>query len=770
MDTMRLAACLLLCGMLTACGGGGGGGGGNEIPAGAFTLSANSATFTALEGDARPPSVSLTMTVTGSGVAGVGAGYTGGAQQPVWLGIEITGAGPTFNVVLSINTTHIAPGQYSSTFALGTGDSNGDILQTRQVTVNYTVIARVAISGNAHSSTFIYGDTVTGETVPLEVTATNRSWAATSDAPWLQVPAATQSGSGTIDATVDVAALVPGQYEGHVTVTNTANPQDFALRVFTVDVQSPVFTVTQQSILLGGEDGWSSAPQTLSFTLSSGAAAHPFAITSTTDSGGDWLDLSATGGLVGAAGMTVQVSAVRGNLTGATYTGQLQVTATVRDLVFSQLVPVTYNIEANRIVVAAAGVGFSSSPAPARSVLTRNVVVFSATGRDDVPWEASSNASWLSVTASGETGDAMTLTANPAGLAADTTHFATVAVTSPDPTVENEETIRVGLHVNSVAPTDVSVTVTSQFTAPSPVEPIVFVNNGGSAITGYNVYDGTVARTFSPPVADAGAMVVGADGQRLYVYDRTNLRVAEVDAVTGDFVRSYASTLDGGSVPNGRALGFFRPAGYPILVTPAGRLYDVGTNVEYQDQMAQVFATSFSVTPSFDSQYLVDHGGSVIRMRRTALSGGRITGLYLFNPGTAQGREGQACISSDNQYVYTASGYPYDFRGTSLATQQLARILPGTNYPNAILCLWNGVIVGGVDGYYYSEDVWIYDGPSGLELARRSSTGGTNANRSLLDRGMAASADATRLITQAPALFISSQASELRFQSLPAEL
>ncbi len=709
------------------------------------------------------------MTVTGPRVAGVGAAYVGGATQPNWLGINITGGGSTFNVVLSIHTTNMAPGQYTSTFSVGAGDSNGNVLQSQQVTVNYTVTARLTVSGNAYSSTFIYGDTSTGEAVPLTVNAANKTWTATSNAAWLQVPTSAQNGTATINATVDVSALEPGQYQGRVTVTNSANNRDSVTRDFAVTVESPVFSVTQQSIVLGGDDGLSNAAQSLSFTLSSGAAAHPFVITPATDSGGDWLDLSATSGLVGAAGTTVQVEAVRGNLTGATYTGQLQVTATVRSLVFTQLIPVTYNIEANRIVVGAAGVGLSSSPAPARSLLTRAVTVFSAIGRDDVPWEASSNAPWLSVTSAGETGDAITLTADPAGLAAGTTHIATVSVSSPDPLVENEETIRVGLHINSAAPADFSLTLDSQFTATSPVEPIVFVNNGGSTITGYNVYDGAVARTFSTPVANAGAMVVGADGRRLYIYDRTNVRVTELDAVTGALVRHYSSTMSGGGVPYGGGLTFFRPAGYSILVTPAARMYDVDANTEHQNPLFQMPTTSVSLTSSIDSSYLVNDGGSIYRMRRTALAGGSITAQYEFTPSTAQGRAGQACISADNEYVYTASGAPYDFRGTSLATQQLARILPGTNYPNSMLCLWNGVLVGGVDGYYYEHDIWIYDGPSGQELGRRSSSGSTGY-RSLLERGIAASADATRIVTQPMTQPGSGQAYELRFQALPGPL
>lgn len=760
MRTMRAAACLLLCWTVVGCGGGGGGGSGSETPPGAFTLSGTSATFTALQGGAQPASTSLAMTITGPRVAEVGASYTGGQTQPSWLGIDIIGAGSNYNVVLSITSTGIAPGQYTSTFSVGTADASGNILRSQQVTVNYTVTALLAISDDAYLSTFIYGDTRTSESVPVSVTAPDRSWTASSDSSWLQVPGTTQIGNGTVNATVDTSSLEPGQHQGRITVANTANAQDSATRLFTITVQAPTFTVAQTSILLGGVDGLSNVPQTLSFTLTSGEAAHPFVITPTTDSGGNWLNVNAMTGMVGAAGTSVQVSAVRGSFPGATYTGELQVSVTVRDLVFTELVPVTYNMEANRILVGAAGVGLSSSPAPARSILTRDVTVFSTVGRADVPWQASSNAPWVTVTASGTTGEALTLTANPIGLAADTTHFATVTVTSADATVENQETIRVGLHINSTAPADLSQTITSQFLAASPVEPIVFIHNGGGNITGYNVYTGSAARTFSAVVANAGAMVVGADGQHLYVYDRTNLRVTQLHAVTGALIRHYASALDG-ETPAGGGLALFRPSGYSILVTPSARMYDVNTGAEYFDSQFRAPVSAVSLAASTNSAYLVTHSGSVYRMRRTALSGGTITTEFLFDPGTAQGRAGQACISADDEYVYTASGAPYDFRGTSLSTRQLSRILPGTSYPNSILCLWNGVIVGGVDGYYSSYDVWIYDGPSGQELARRSS-GVASSYRSLVGRGMAASADASRLITLTE--------NEVRWQSIPGEI
>ncbi len=765
MRTIRSAFAALLCLVLAACGGGGGGGG-PQTPAGAFNLSATSASFAALQNAPLPASTTLSMTITGGNVAFVGAAYTNGQTQPSWLGIDITGSGANYSVVVSIRSTGIAPGDYSSTFSVGTADANGAVLRSQSITVSYSVAARVSISGQTQTYGFIYGDAVTAQNHPIAVVAPNRQWRISSDSAWLQVPDTTQSNSVTINGAMDIGALMPGQYQARVTVTNTANSQDAATAVVTVNIEAPTFSVTHDSILLGGDDGLSSAPQNLSFALGAGAAAHPFTLELSTNSGGGWLDASATSGVVGATGVTLQLSGHRTNLTGGSYTGQVRVTATVRSLVFTEVLPVTFNIEASRLVVGAAGVALSSSPAPARSVLTRNVTVFSSIDRNDVPWQASSDQSWLTVTGSGVTGQAVTLSANPAGLAADTTHFATVTVTSPDSMVENAETIRVGFHINSAAPADLSNTMTAQFAAASPVEPIVFINDGGPDVIGYDVYTGVAVRPFTNVVASAGVMVVSDDGARLYIYDRTNLRVTELNATTGALVRHYNSGTLYSTTPWGGGLTFFRPSGYPILITPSSRMYDVASNTEYVTQSFTAPLTAASLDPSVDSRHVTTDGGAIYRFNRTALNGGQLNVSNLFSASTAQGRTGQACISADRTLVYTASGAPYEFPGTSLLTRQVAQVLPGTNYPNSILCLWNGVVIGGVDGYYAAADVWIYNGPTGQELTRRSSSAAPDY-RSLVDRGMAASGDATRLITLTESTPGANQAQEVRFQSIP---
>ncbi len=103
--------------------------------------------------------------MTGDGVAYVGAAYVKGQSQPGWIGINVPCSGRSCSVVLSIASTAIAPGQYTSTFTVGTADASGKVLQTKNVTVTSTVQARITLGGTAYASTFTYGGARTQDAV-----------------------------------------------------------------------------------------------------------------------------------------------------------------------------------------------------------------------------------------------------------------------------------------------------------------------------------------------------------------------------------------------------------------------------------------------------------------------------------------------------------------------------------------------------------------------------------------------------------------------------
>ena len=335
---LRHVLVVLAAAAVSACGGGERD---SKSPAGAFVLAATGADFTAQQNHAPPAGRSIALTVTGTEVTDASAAYPNGQTQPGWLGIEVVGSGSNYNLVVSILSTSLPAGRYTSTFQVGTTDSRGDVLQQKNFTVTYTVSAGLAMSVTPQRVDFIFGDTRATETVTLDVQAAGRQWSLTSSAPWLQVPAGAQTGNATVSATIDVNDLDPGTYTATVRATGGS---ETASSDVTVVVAPATLTVAEDAVLLGGADGRSSAlQQTVHFTLAAGNGVHPYTITLTTDDGGSWLSGDLLNGNVGSSGAAVTLSASRDGLAGDTRTGQLRISVDVNGTTITEVRPVTFN-------------------------------------------------------------------------------------------------------------------------------------------------------------------------------------------------------------------------------------------------------------------------------------------------------------------------------------------------------------------------------------------------------------------------------------------
>lgn len=767
-----LVALFGLTAIVAGCGGGGGGGA-PPVPDGAFTMSANSATFTALQAGTVPASQTIDVTITGSGATVLGAAYTGGQTQPTWLSLALNGSGSHYQLTVGVIPGAVNAGQYTSTFSVGTADANGNILSHQDFTVSLTENAHLAATTTVSTPSLTFGDTTTTQSIPIGVTAPGRQWAASSDSTWLHISTAAQTGSASINATVDDSGLMPGTYQGTIQFLGNDESDDSASVSVSLTVIPAVLTVAEPSYNFGGSDGrapLSADPVTIS--LATGQGVYPYTVAISTDNGGAWLSATPSSGSVGSAGTTVNLNVNSASLVGGTYTGHVRVATTVNGVAFEQDRVVTLNLEANRLVVTATGVGLSN--VTGQAVLTRTVKVLSAVGRTNTPWTANSDSSWLTVTPSGMSGGDLVLTANPAGLPVNATQFANVTVTSSDPSVENQPVIRVGFFGSNTARTAGSLPLAANRLATSPVEPIVAISTGGTDIGIYNVYTQALVRTLSNIVATSDGLSFSEDGKTLFVYDTTNFRVVEVDAVSGAQHRTYDSTARPAGAPVGTALAVFHPNGLATLITPASRAYDVSNGLELTGSALTAiplngFQGAFGLASSPDQTLLADQDAVTVGLVRSALAGGSlVVTLNPVNVSTAQGASGESCFSASGDRIYTASGYPYDFPATAVATGQIIQTLAGTNYPDSMQCVWNGLVIGGVDGFYAPDDIFVYNGPTGVNLAQLSSNGLLGANRSLLTRGLAVSADGTILISAWAAQPGSASSVGVYFQSLPA--
>ena len=219
-----------------------------------------------------------------------------------------------------------------------------------------------------------------------------------------------------------------------------------------------------------------------------------------------------------------------------------------------------------------------------RAVLQREIQILSDSGVTTVPWAATSDSTWLSVTAAGNTGDKLLLTASTVGAPANQTESATVTIKSANPAVTNQVTIRVGLYVSNTAAVSVVLPIAVHNMAASPVEPLLAVASAGTDVTLYNMYTGVLVRTLSAVAAAAGPLTFSEDGKSLFIYDTTNLDVVQVDVGTGTVIRTYAASKpSNGFGTDGNAIAVLHPNGYPMLATPVGLYYDLSTGEQFAD-------------------------------------------------------------------------------------------------------------------------------------------------------------------------------------------
>jgi len=226
---------LLLCTALAGCGGGGGGGGGTQPqpqpqpqptpspPAASVTVTPSSLEFTAFENAAAAEPRTLTVAWTGANVAGFAIGSApGDPPVPFWLGIAGPPSLPIGSTQSTVTFTRLpftglAPGTYSASRRIATGDINLNPIANVDVPVSLTVVARPSVTPSTLSMSWVESEqppakqlTVVGLDPRAQVVS------ATPNVPWLS---GTVAGSTiTIAATSAAQTVRPGQSTASVRV------------------------------------------------------------------------------------------------------------------------------------------------------------------------------------------------------------------------------------------------------------------------------------------------------------------------------------------------------------------------------------------------------------------------------------------------------------------------------------------------------------------------------------------------------------------------
>ncbi|MEW6331881.1 MAG: hypothetical protein AB1560_10510 [Pseudomonadota bacterium] len=442
------------------------------------------------------------------------------------------------------------------------------------VAVTYTITSGLTTSANSFNWTYVSGNPVPPAT-PFGISdSQNQSypWNATviyqSGSGWLRLDGAQQAGGQTLPAAVGVSYSPPanlGTYNAIIRVTGNGNTRDVPV---TLTHRLPQITVAPSYLTFESTAAAPSAPPVQQIQVSGESLVWDVTASE------PWVTLTVTGGhSPGPIGVGVDASGLAAGMHTATVT----VTDTVGNV--DHNVGVTLYLEPHRLQVSDNGVALASTATLSR--LSHAVTIFENAGTATA-WSAVSDQAWLSVTPGGTTDGELVLTANPAGLAPEQIHYATVTVSSDDPTISNAETVRVGFYVSAASPADsLSVDTTGFNVVADPVRPYVYVT-GGSACSSsfggvssdlavYNIYTGALVATIAGP-ADSylSEMAISSDGQTLYVLDSSDGNIIPLNLTTQQFGSKWylLNTMQGCA-----HLAYARPNGRGVVIGGNRRIY-----------------------------------------------------------------------------------------------------------------------------------------------------------------------------------------------------
>ena len=370
--------------------------------------------FTYKLGSAAPASQIINLA---SSNASTPLNFSATSNQP-WLTVTPTTGNTPGALTVSVNPNGLASGKYDGSLTFNS--TNAGNASPASMGVILTVTGKPNLVADNNVLTFSYqAGTATPAAQTIHLTSSDNttplSFTATSNQPWLTVTPTTGNTPGTLTVSVNPAGLAANTYTGIITVNSTnAGNSSLSVLVNFVVANTPALVANTTVLTFDSQvNGSAPAAQTIHLTSSDNTTPLNFSATSNAS----WLTVSPTSGTTPGA-LTVSVNPA--GLAANTYTGIITVNST--------------NASNSPISIL---VNFVTANTPSL-VLDNNVLTFSYQAGTATPaaqtihltssdnttplnFSATSNASWLTVSpTSGTTPGALTVSVNPAGLAANT--------------------------------------------------------------------------------------------------------------------------------------------------------------------------------------------------------------------------------------------------------------------------------------------------------------------------------------------------------------
>jgi hypothetical protein len=442
--------------------------------------------------------------------------YGPDGDWPNWLTLDGDWYTDTVYMSFDVPTTDLPEGAYNTRITFYALNASGETIGTATLDVVLQVheyVTFVDDYSQAYQHAY-YGHSEHEWTHTRSVIGAGERWRASANVPWVRIADDVHDGSGTFSFVVDSAGMALGQHDATIRIENVDDPTDFDTILFRLYVGKPQLTLTTPpGFSIGGEDGTDYGPASFTFTLNTGANTYPWTARITTYNGMDWLLAEKTAGMVGGEGDSIAMDADRAALPRGSIHALVDITAVVLGVEIRTATYVQLNYEEDRIYVVENGVALYQFPS--RSRIAGSLPVMNSQGRPDVPWTATTDASWLAVTPSGTTSDALTLSVTSDALAAEQLHVAKITIRSSDTRIENEESVHVSFWKSSADPAPLSVALPVAYAVANPALPYLHVLSAGKLHT-YNVYNGAAAGPVDLPPAAYTGLSVSSDGQILF--------------------------------------------------------------------------------------------------------------------------------------------------------------------------------------------------------------------------------------------------------------
>jgi len=188
----------------------------------------------------------------------------------------------------------------------------------------------------------------------------------------------------------------------------------------------------------------------------------------------------------------------------------------------------------------------------------------------------------------------------------------------------------------------------------------------------------------------------------------------------------------------------------PFLFSSGGSIIDLTDEASYQINLGFYDTFNGNLDVSLNGEKLCGINSGIspysldcYRLKYSYLDEGDLEVTHIGGVAHGSGSNGRdVALTPDGNHVYAASGAPYIFLRFDTETMEKNQELPADAYPNNVEIGSDGLLYGGISGWYGPLDVWIYD-LNGVEQGSYYLSGYAD---NILRRQLVVSGDALRMV------------------------